>query len=153
MIGATSCGEGAEATSKKVELVDFDLSEHGIPAVVTAPSDAVVKSKLSEQEAVDFEMESYTVTSGNYCLSMIVTDVREGKTVADLVADSKIYISDDVKVVEEIDNGFITLDEYGSHDFFWAAENDGKFLEFSAGISKSNLSLEDIHVMLKSIKL
>jgi len=184
VVGATSCGsetastdasedahseeaahdEAPEVTPEEVapeeEVVatsataDVDLSEYGIPVVLAAPSGATVKSELTEQGRVDFDMEQYSVTKGNYCLSVAVDNENEaGETVASIVSDAKADLFEDEQVVEELDNGFITVDEYGSHNFLWVTEKDGKFLEFSVGFTMNDLSKQDVYDMLNSIKL
>ena len=182
VVGATSCGSetattdasedahseeathGDEAPEEVVieeviveeapAVVDVDLSEYGIPVILAAPGGATVKSELTEQGRVDFDMEQYSVTKGNYCMSVAVDNENEdGETVASIVSDARADLFEDEQVVEELDNGFITVDEYGSHNFLWVTEKDGKFLEFSVGLTMNDLSKQDVYDMLNSIKL
>lgn len=144
--------ENAEeiASEETNEVEEYDLSQYGIPVSIVGPAGASVKSDLTEQGRADFDAESYSVTKGKFAITVYMDNDPAGNTVENAVAESRIDL--DGTIVEELDNGFISVDEDGSHDFVYVIEKEGKILEFTIGLTFNDLSKEDIYTLINSIK-
>ena len=129
---------------------EYDLSENGIPVTIIGPVGASVNSDLTESGRVDFDAESYSVTKGKFAITVYMDNDPAGNTVKNAISESKIDL--DGTIVEELDNGFISVDEDGSHDFVYVIEKEGKILEFTIGLTFDDLSKEDIYRLISSIK-
>lgn len=160
----TSCGGGAESadgsassSSESAAPVEFDLTEQGIPVIVTGPAGAEVKKGSMNADYEGIKTISWEISKDNFQLEVNMTDVDNEETVADLIAsDKELSMEEDgFKIIMEDENGYAYSKdtEYGpDHGLYYVMLKDNRAIEFAHGFNMNEFSLEDITAMFEAAK-
>ena len=153
----TSCG-GEEKSSEPAKIVDFDLSEKGIPVIVKAPEGAEVKKGMMNASDGERTIVSWEVKKDKFKLEVNFDSDAQGLSAADLVAFHMKNAKEEegFELVKEEANGFIyktVTSGDANYSFNYAAVKDGVSVEFAPGFSLSDFTLEEAQLMYDNAKL
>ncbi len=149
----TSDTENSTESEEASGPAEYDLSEKGIPVVVTAPAGAEITKGMLAGEIDGTMNYSWDIKKDNFGLEVSMWDTEDGYTIEEAVAEDKEINAEEegFEIVSEEANGYIykyTIEGDEDYSFYYVKEKNGRLIEFTTALNlMDEYTLEDVQAM------